>query len=171
MSSNPSYFTACGLDCPVEKVSWNDALTFIAKLNQLSGKNYRLPTEAEWEYAASVRTDGQKEKYSGGSDVAAVAWYGGNAGGTTHPVGGKLPNSRGLYDMSGNVWEWVSDWYGQYSNSDQTNPTGPASGTLKVGRGGGWNGGIADERSTRRDAGPPTVTMNSIGFRLAITNL
>lgn len=122
MGTNPSA-VAC-TNCPVETVSWNDVQDFIAKLNRMSNKSYRLPTEAEWEYAASVRTDGVKEKYSGGSVVGDVAWYKSNATGT-NPVGGKLVNSRGLYDMSGNVWEWVNDWYAaKYSSYDQTNPTG-----------------------------------------------
>ncbi len=107
MGSNPSSFSSCGADCPVESVNLSDVQTFITTLNQLSGKNYRLPTEAEWEYAA--RSGGQSQEYSGGSDINAVAWYASNSGGTTHPVGQLQANGLGLYDMSGNVDEWVSD--------------------------------------------------------------
>ncbi len=127
MGSNPSSFSSCGADCPVESVNFSDIQAFITTLNQLSGKNYRLPTEAEWEYAA--RSGGQSQEYSGGSDINAVAWYVGNSGGTTHPVGQKQANGLGLYDMSGNVDELVSDWFAlSYSAAAQTNPTGPATG-------------------------------------------
>lgn len=169
MVTNPSLFKSCGLDCPVENVSWNDVQGFITALNGLSGRSYRLPTEAEWEYAA--RSGGQLEKYSGSSDVNSLglyAWYG-SLTGSTHVVGTKQVNNLGINDMSGNVLEWVSDRYGLYSSSSQTNPTGPASGTLRVFRGGGWSGAAPYERTTYREAVAPTFKNNSIGFRLAET--
>lgn len=138
MGSNPSHFSSCGDKCPVESVSWNDAQDFISRLNSRTGKRYRMPTEAEWEYAA--RSGGKREKYAGGNDVDAVAWYGSNSGSRTHPVGQKQPNGLGLYDMSGNVWEWCQDWYGgsYYNQSSRDNPGGPSSGSSRVIRGGGW---------------------------------
>ncbi len=132
---------------PVEQVSWDDCQTFIKKLNQLTGKNFRLPTEAEWEFAARGGNKSRKTKYSGGNSIDAVAWYDKNAYDKgesspdygTHPVGNKSPNELGLYDMSGNVWEWCSDWYGDYpSSSAQTNPKGASQGSHRVNRGGGW---------------------------------
>ena len=165
MGSNPSGFTACGAGCPVEQVSWDDIQTFITTLNQRSGKTYRLPTEAEWEYAA--RSGGKSEKYSGGSDVTAVAWYSANSGGTTHPVGQKQANGLGLYDMSGNVWEWVSDWYGRYGGTAaQVNPQGPTTGSYRVSRGGSWLNPSAHVRASRRDSYGPGARSSSLGFRL-----
>ncbi|MBF0424187.1 MAG: SUMF1/EgtB/PvdO family nonheme iron enzyme, partial [Magnetococcales bacterium] len=127
MGSNPSSFSSCGDDCPVEMVTWNDTQDFIAKLNQQEkGCTYRLPTEAEWEYAC--RSGGKQEKYCGGNDVDQVAWYGSNSGNKTYPVGRKVANGLGAYDMSGNVWEWVADWYGSdyYASSPKENPKGPS---------------------------------------------
>jgi len=159
MGNNPSYYKNCGDNCPVEQVSWNDIQQFIQRLNNQSGKQYRLPTEAEWEYAA--RSGGKSEKYAGGNDVDAVAWYDGNSGRETHPVGQKQPNGLGLYDMSGNVWEWCSDWYGEkyYGQSFRDNPDGPSSGSYRVLRGGSWNGEPRGGRVAYR------VRYN--GFRLA----
>jgi len=114
MGGNRSYFQNCGDDCPVETVSWNDAQDFISRLNQRTGKRFRLPTEAEWEYAA--RSGGKREKWAGTSsesELGDYAWYSKNSGGSTHPVGQKKPNGLGLYDMSGDVWEWCQDWYGK----------------------------------------------------------
>ncbi|BCS53402.1 hypothetical protein GSVR_17100 [Geobacter sp. SVR] len=171
MGSNPSSFSACGADCPVETVNWSDIQTFITTLNQQSGKNYRLPTEAEWEYAA--RSGGQSQAYSGGSDINAVAWYAVNSGSTTHPVGQKQANGLGLYDMSGNVDELVSDWFAlSYSATAQTNPTGPATGSLHTYRGGSWFEDPFYERASYRGAvipGDPVYPTNrypTIGFRL-----
>jgi len=154
MGNNPSYFKS-GDNYPVEQVSWNDAQEFVRKLNQRSrGGKYRLPTEAEWEYAA--RSGGKREEWAGTSsesDLGDYAWYDKNSGGKTHPMGQKKPNGLGLYDMSGNVWEWVQDWYGDYSSGSQNNPTGPSSVPSRVLRGG-------DE---------PDPRLNGSGFRLART--
>ena len=137
MGNNPSNFT--GDNLPVEEVSWDDCQLFIAKLNQLTGRNFRLPTEAEWEYAARGGNKSKGYKYAGSNTIDNVAWYKDNSGDKTHPVGSKAPNELGLYDMNGNVWEWCQDWFGDYSSSAQTNPTGPASGELRVNRGGSFN--------------------------------
>lgn len=139
MGSNPSYFKNCGDNCPVDNVSWDDVQYFINKLNQKKGKKYRLPTEAEWEYGAG--SGGKKEKFAGTSsetELGEFAWYGSNSGKQTHPVGQKKPNGLGLYDMSGNIWEWVQDWYdsGYYNTSPRNNPTGLNGGSIRVLRGG-----------------------------------
>jgi formylglycine-generating enzyme required for sulfatase activity len=165
MGSNPSHFTDGGASLPVEQVSWDDVQIFISNLNQRSGKNYRLPTEAEWEYAA--RSGGKSEKYSGGNDINAVAWYGDNYGGMTYPVGQKQPNGLGLYDMCGNVLELVSDWYGSYSSYSQTNPVGPLSGTRRVLRGGSFGSHAAYARVAVRSGANPGTRYYNIGFRLA----
>jgi formylglycine-generating enzyme required for sulfatase activity len=167
MGNNPSYYKNCGDNCPVEQVSWNDIQQFIQRLNNQSGKQYRLPTEAEWEYAA--RSGGKSEKYAGGNDVDAVAWYDGNSGRETHPVGQKQPNGLGLYDMSGNVWEWCSDWYGEkyYGQSFRDNPDGPSSGSYRVLRGGSWNGEPRGGRVAYRVRYNPGGRYGSHGFRLA----
>lgn len=136
MGSNPSYFK--GSKLPVEQVSWNECQTFIAKLNELTGKNFRLPTEAEWEFAARGGNASQGYTYSGSNTVGDVAWYSSNSSSKTHEVATKAPNELGIYDMSGNVWEWCQDWYGSYNSEAQTNPTGPASGSSRVYRGGSW---------------------------------
>jgi len=136
MGSNPSNFK--GDNLPVEKVSWNDCQEFISKLNSLAGRKFRLPTEAEWEYAARGGKKSRGYQYSGSSNITDVAWYDGNSGSKTHPVGTKQANELGIYDMSGNVWEWCSDRYGSYSSFSQTNPTGSYSGAFRVLRGGGW---------------------------------
>jgi formylglycine-generating enzyme required for sulfatase activity len=165
MGSNPSYFK--GDNLPVERVSWEDVQEFIQKLNTLTGKNFRLPTEAEWEYAARGGNKSKGYKYSGSNNLDEVAWYGDNSGGKTHPVGTKAPNELGIYDMSGNVWEWCSDWYGEYSHTAQSNPTGPSSGSLRVLRGGSWNRDAGDCRVSLRTDSTPTCRSFNIGFRLA----
>jgi len=164
ISATPSAFTTCGTSCPVEQVSWDDIQIFISRLNTQSGKNYRLPTEAEWEYAA--RSGGQSQKYSGGSDINAVAWYGVNSGSTTHAVGTKQANGLGLYDMSGNVCEWVSDWYGSYGSAAQTNPTGPTTGFGHVVRGAFMNAGASFVRASIRAYYSPPDIRYFLGFRL-----
>jgi formylglycine-generating enzyme required for sulfatase activity len=136
VGSNPSFFR--GDTLPVEQVSWNDLQGFLQRLNARNdGFRYRLPTEAEWEYAARAGTTG---KYAGASALADAAWYSGNSGGRTHPVGQKRPNAWGLYDMLGNVWEWCQDWYdvSYYSSSPAENPAGPSSGRQRMLRGGSW---------------------------------
>ena len=167
MGSNPSRFE--GDTNPVERVSWNDCQTFIQKLNQRTGKTFRLPTEAEWGYAARGGKKSRGYKYSGGNDIATVAWYGSNSGAKTHAVGTKAPNELGIYDMSGNVWEWCNDWYGDYSSNAQTNPTGAESGPLRVGRGGSWIGNAGDCRSSYRDRCAPSVGYGNIGLRLVLS--
>lgn len=135
---NPSRFTKEG-DFPVERVSWDDAIAFIDRLNEKSGMNYRLPTEAEWEYAA--KSGGKEERYAGAShNLLELAWYEINSQETTHKVGTKAPNGLGIYDMSGNVYEWCSDWFGAdyYAKSPRRNPQGPSQGKYKINRGGGW---------------------------------
>ncbi len=144
MGYNPSWFGQGGR-YPVENVSWNHAQQFIRRLNQMARARFRLPTEAEWEFAA--RSGGKREKYAGGSNVGDLAWYRDNAGSGSHPVGQKAPNGLGLHDMSGNVWEWSQDWYDRdYYTSEKSepvwNPQGPDIGASRVFRGGGWSGGV-----------------------------
>ncbi|MBF0328761.1 MAG: formylglycine-generating enzyme family protein [Nitrospirae bacterium] len=170
MGNNPSHFKNCGDNCPVENVSWNDVQEFISRLNSRSGGGkYRLPTEAEWEYAA--RSGGKSEKYSGGNDVDSVAWYSSNSGSKTHQVGTKAPNGLGIYDMSGNVWEWVQDWKADnyYSNSPRNNPTGPSSGSYRVYRGGSWDDNAGFVRSALRNFDNPGYRYGFLGIRLART--
>ncbi|MDX2285871.1 MAG: SUMF1/EgtB/PvdO family nonheme iron enzyme [Bacteroidia bacterium] len=158
MGTNPSYFKDCD-QCPVESVSWEEVQEFLRKLNAKTGKTYRLPTEAEWEYAAGGGAAG-RTKWAGTdseSSLGNYAWYDANSGGKTHPVKQKQPNALGLYDMSGNVWEWCQDWYGSYGASDISNPAGPASGSVRVDRGGSWRqrrGLPAGRRSRRLHARP-----------------
>ncbi|MDR2661558.1 MAG: SUMF1/EgtB/PvdO family nonheme iron enzyme [Treponema sp.] len=183
MGSNPSRFK--GDTLPVEQVSWLEAVEYCNKRSIKEGltpayrgsgntitcdfnaSGYRLPTEAEWEYAAK---GGNKDymiyEYSGGNSPGSVAWYADNSGGQTHPAGTKQPNSLGLYDMSGNVWEWCWDWYGSYSSGSQTDPRGASSGADRVGRGGSWLSGAADVRSAYRSYGPPSYRYHYLGFRL-----
>ena len=165
MGSNPSFFK--GDNLPVERVSWNDCQAFIRKLNALTGLCFRLPTEAEWEYAARGGNRSEGYKYSGSNHIGDVAWYDANSGGNTHPVGKKLPNELGLYDMSGNVYEWCSDWYGAYSSSSSSNPTGPDRGSYRVFRGGNWYGGAGCCRVSNRHSGTPASSNSHFGFRLA----
>ena len=167
MGSNPSHFTG-DLQRPVEKVSWNDCQTFISKLNQMTGKNFRLPTEAEWEFAARGGKLSQGYKYAGSNIIDDVAWYSSNSSFQTHPVATKAPNELGLYDMSGNVWEWCQDWYDFYTSDAQTNPTGPASGSNRVDRGGGWSNNAGFCRLSVRIFNDPTYTNNDRGLRLAL---
>ena len=167
MGNNPSYFK--GDNLPVEKVSWEDCQTFIGKLNDLTGKSFRLPTEAEWEYAARGGNRSNHTQYSGGSMIDDVAWYYGNSGSKTHSVKTKKPNELGLYDMSGNVWEWCQDWNGSYSSNAQTNPTGPDSGSFRVLRGGSWGDFDGFCRSSFRCNDSPGNRYYNLGLRLALS--
>ena len=159
---------------PVEQVSWHDATEFCRRLSELPqeramGRVYRLPTEAEWEYACRA---GTKKQYSFGDDESQLGdygWFDGNAGGQTQPVGAKKPNPRGLYDMHGNVWEWCGDWHdpSYYDNGPTSDPAGPASGSLRILRGGSWYHVPDLLRSTKRIGDSPTVKRNDYGFRVA----
>jgi formylglycine-generating enzyme required for sulfatase activity len=159
MGSNPSGFK--GDNLPVERVSWNDCKTFISKLNSITGENFRLPSEAEWEYAARGGNRSRGYKYSGSNSIGEVAWYDGNSGNQTHTVATKLPNELGIYDMSGNVWEWTSDLKSSDYNSSRT-------GSGRVGRGGGWSGDAGSCRVSCRDNYGPSSSNGSLGFRLAL---
>ena len=167
MGSNPSHFK--GDNLPVEKMSWNDCQEFISKLNNMTGRKFRLPTEAEWEYAARGGKKSRSYQYSGSSNISDVAWYDGNSGSKTHPVGTKQANELGIYDMSGNVYEWCLDWYGSYSSSSQTNPTGADSGSSRVFRGGSWYGNARYCRLSFRDCTPPDCRGYNLGLRLALS--
>ena len=182
MGSNPSLFTSANgfydnFQRPVERVSWNDCQEFVIRLNELTGMQFRLPTEAEWEYAARGGVKATATMYSGSGVIANVAWYKVNARdvGTasfdygTHAVATKSPNELGLYDMSGNVWEWVYDWFGSYSTA-QVDPTGPASGNYRVMRGGSWYHEATHCRLSCRSYAPPTTTNSSgiSGLRLVL---
>lgn len=159
MGSNPSYFS--GEKNPVERVSFNDCLTFIGRLNQLTGQNFRLPTETEWEYAARGGNRSNNYTYSGGNDLYLVGWFEGNAGGRTHEVATLQPNELGIYDMSGNVWEWTSDIYSNNYNQ-------PRNTSYRVDRGGGYNGTASYCRVANRSSNSPGNSYNSLGLRLAL---
>ena len=167
MGSNPSYFK--GDDLPVEEVSWEDCQEFISKLNSMIGRKFRLPTEAEWEYAARGGKKSRGHQYGGSSNISDVAWYDGNSGSKTHPVGMKQANELGIYDMSGNVYEWCQDWKGSYVNSSQTNPTGAVSGSYRVYRGGSWYYDARYCRSSYRNSGAPGCRLNRLGLRLVLS--
>lgn len=169
MGNNPSNFKDDNL--PVECVSWDDCQTFINRLNSYTGRNFRLPTEAEWEFAARGGNYSRHYKYSGSNYISDVAWYDGNSSNRTHPVGTKQANELGLYDMSGNVWEWCSDWYGSYSSYSQNDPTGPNSGSERVMRGGGRRNGAWNCRSSRRFSNSPGISDCSFGLRLVLSQL
>jgi formylglycine-generating enzyme required for sulfatase activity len=165
MGNNPSSFKGSD-QLPVERVFWNDCQTFITKLNELTGKTFRLPTEAEWEFAARGGNASQGYTYSGSNTVGDVAWYNVYQ---TIKVATKAPNELGIYDMSGNVWEWCQDWYrSSYSSSAQTNPTGPTSGSYRVKRGGSWHLSGLDCRVSSRSYSAPSYTNGTIGLRLVL---
>lgn len=184
MGGNPSYFE--GSKLPVEQVSWDDCQTFIRKLNQLTGANFRLPTEAEWEYAARGGNKSRGYKYSGSNNINDVAWYWENSGDRvlsggwdaasilnndckTHTVGSKSPNELGIYDMSGNVYEWCQDWYRGYSSGSQTNPQGLSSGSYRVIRGGSWDDSAQGCRVSIRSNSSPFNCNIYLGFRLVVS--
>ena len=166
MGSNPSSFTG-NMQCPVEQVSWNDCQEFISKLNSLTGENFKLPTEAQWEYAARGGENSNGYLYSGSNTIGEVAWYEGNSGDKTHAVKTKAPNELGIYDMSGNVTECCSDWFGDYSSSSVTNPTGPSSGSYRVRRGGAWGSYAEYCCVADRHSNSPGHRNYSSGLRLA----
>ncbi|MDO9228980.1 MAG: SUMF1/EgtB/PvdO family nonheme iron enzyme, partial [Syntrophales bacterium] len=170
MGNNPSGFKYCGENCPVESVSWNDVQEFIRKLNQTEGTDkYRLPTEAQWEYSARAGTTTRFYTEDSDKDLSRAAWYEYNSGGKTHPVGQKTPNAWSLYDMHGNVWEWVQDWNGDYPDGSVTDPEGPREGLLssfRVYRGGAWSNRASYNRSAEREAYFPTALYTDLGFRL-----
>lgn len=167
MGSNPSKFK--GDNLPVERVSWNDCQDFIRKLNSLTGQTFRLPTEAEWEFAARGGNKTHGYKYSGSNIIKDVAWYDDNSNDKTHDVATKQPNELGLYDMSGNVWEWCSDWDGEYCSIDKKNPQGPTSGSSRVRRGGSWGTGAQCSSPSFRNCSNPTNCFNYLGLRLALS--
>jgi len=170
MRGNPSHFK--GSDRPVEQVSWEEAVEYCRKLTAKQraegilpgGWEWRLPTEAEWEYAARAGTTGARH-----GELDAIAWYGGNSGSQTHPVKEKAPNAWGLYDMLGNVWEWCSDWHGDYPTGSVIDPAGPGSGSGRVDRGGSWNFVARNARSAFRSRNDPGSRNYVLGFRPALS--
>jgi len=158
-----------GDNYPIYYVSWEEAQEFIHRLNRATGKLYRFPTEAEWEFAARGGNNGQGFKYSGSNNLDNVAWYENNSEYCTHPIGIKQPNELGIYDMSGNVWEWCNDWYGAYPSLAQYNPIGASSGTNRVFRGGGWGDKIEDCRVSYRNNCLPSSRYSFLGFRVALS--
>ena len=182
MDNNPSYFSSANgfdtnLQRPVERVSWNDCRQFVRKLKELTGLPFRLPTEAEWEFAARGGRYSQGYKFAGSNTIGEVAWYNGNSyntdGGSstdyaTHAVATKAPNELGLYDMSGNVWEWCNDWLDVYNTDYQLDPTGPAEGGGKVYRGGSFYRSDRDCRVSVRFNITPSTTSGQRGLRLAL---
>lgn len=170
MGENPSANTKCGENCPVEQVSWDDVQAFISRLNTLTGRNYRLPTEAEWEYAAR---GGEGQTWAGTDDRLALkeyARFAENSVRQSGPVGESRPNPFGLYDMTGNVWEWVQDWYDAkyYAASPCRNPQGPSSGELRVFRGGSWGTDHVGARVANRLRREPGFRFDALGFRLVL---
>jgi formylglycine-generating enzyme required for sulfatase activity len=166
MEDNPSHFK--GDNLPVENVSWEDAQTFITRLNEATGKNYRLPTEAEWEYACRGGKSTAQYKYSGSNNLEIVGWYSYNSEYKTHPVGKMASNELEINDMSGNVWEWCGDWAAEYSNESQTNPQGPDTGTCRILRGGSYNSDYLKCRVSFRDGTEPIEKSSEISFRLVL---
>lgn len=170
MGNNPSKFATCGDNCPVEQVSWDDIQTFLEKFNAKTGKKYRLPSEAEWEYACRA---GSTHAYCGGDNLDSVGWYGGlakpagNSGKTTNPVATRQPNAWGLYDMSGNVWEWVEDVYhDSYKDAPTDGSARQGDSLLRVPRGGGWS---YAQTAAKRGGSESDYRFGTIGFRLART--
>ena len=180
MGSNPSKYA--GYDKPVDKVSWEDCQVFLKELNKIVGKQFRLPTEAEWEFAARGGIKSRGYKYSGSNKIKDVAWIDsntwlaksktedGHSGLGSRDVKTKQPNELGIYDMSGNIWEWCQDWYGMYDGNAQTNPGGVSTGKQKVRRGGSWFNDGRGARVSMRAGSAPDKRDESIGFRLALSN-
>ena len=168
MGSNPSYLKGNN-NLPVERVSWDDCQDFLSKLNRITGKTFRLPTEAEWEYAARGGNKSRGYQYSGSNNLSDVAWYDDNSGNKSHAVGTKQPNELGIYDMSGNVCEWCQDRFGKYNSSSQVNPTGANSGSGRVIRGGSWFGWVSGCRSSYRNIHEPDISDSVLGLRLVLS--
>ena len=164
----PSNSYGVGANYPAYYISWNACHEFVSRLNSLTGMTFRLPTEAEWEYAARGGNQSLHYKYSGSDNIDDVAWYYNNSGSTTHEVGTKSPNELGIYDMSGNVYEWCSDWYGGYSAGAQTNPQGPSSGSYRVLRGGSWGSHAGGCRVSYRSSNGPNYGIKIFGLRLVL---
>ena len=158
-----------GINYPMYYVSWEDCQEFITKLNALTGKTFRLPTEAEWEFAARGGNKSKGYKYSGSNTIVDVAWYISNSNYASCPVATKAPNELGIYDMSGNVWEWCSDWFGNYSSESQTNPTGPNGASSRVFRGGGWYSDTRYCRVAYRGNNTPDYINSYLGLRLCLS--
>ena len=169
-SGGPQWTSSNGLgdDYPAYYISYTDCQEFITKLNAMTGQQFRMPTEAEWEFAARGGTKSKGYTYAGSNTIDDVAWYYNNSGSKTHAVGGKQPNELGLYDMSGNVYEWCADWYGSYTSGAQTNPTGPTTGSSRVIRGGSWFSGATYCRTALRNYYSPGYRGDRVGFRLAL---
>lgn len=164
-----SSYYGIGPDYPMYYVSWEEAQAFCRELSRMTGRTYCLPTEAQWEYAARGGKKADGSKYSGSWAIDKVAWYDDNSGSSTHPVKNKQANSLGLYDMSGNVWEWCSDWYGSVYNDNKTNnPTGPSTGSSRVLRGGGWRSNAQKCRVSYRGRNSPDLRGTNSGFRVVV---
>ena len=157
-----------GNNYPIYYVSWDDAQEFCKRLSEKTGKNYVLPTEAQWEYAARGGNKSNHTKYAGSNDPEEVAWHVNNCDLTTHPVGDKKPNELGIYDMSGNVWEWCSDWFSRYNADDTDNPQGPASGAGRVARGGSWYHPAVNSRVAARNGGAADTRFSMMGLRVVL---
>lgn len=167
MGSNPSEFYKCGDDCPVENISWNEAKEFIKRLNARTGKSYRLPSEQEWAYACQA---GMKSDYCGSSEIDSIAWFQINAEGSTHPVATKHSNAWGIYDMSGNVWEWVEDsWHENFNGAPIDGKAWLGDSINRVVRGGSWYSDVQSSQSASRFGFNQSARSNNIGFRLAKT--
>ena len=164
MGTDPSYFK--GDNLPVEQVSWKEAQEFCKKLSDATGRKYVLPTEAQWEYAARGGNKSQHFKYAGSNNINDVAWYKINSNSKTHSVGGKKANELGIYDMGGNVWEWCSDWYASYDESNVDNPQGSVNGMERVDRGGSWCDLDSNCRVSSRDDDNPDLHAADLGFRV-----
>ena len=169
MNENPSGFQ--GDDHPVERVTWQSCQDFVSRLTAITGIEFRLPTESEWEFAARGGLNTHYYQYSGSDNLDEVGWYGGNDGGTTHPVGLLKPNELGIYDMTGNVFEWCQDYYGDYDMMPAESPTGPESGETRVRRGGSWGGSTHGTRVSFRIYELENIRYNYIGLRLAATTI
>ena len=166
MGNNPSTFK--GSQNPVEQISWKDCQEFIQSMNIRGDREYRLPTEAEWEYACRAGSTTDYSFGSSSSSLGEYAWNGQNSGNETHPVGQKKPNPWGLYDMYGNVWEFCQDWKGDYPRGALMDPTGPERGSRRVRRGGSWLGPSFSYRSAIRGSASPQIPDDRTGFRLLL---